>query len=63
MRKKLIFIFTELYFMQNKIFQKKESNEIIRTIEFEHKRLKDELHVKKQTINQLESQISDIIQW
>jgi len=49
--------------MLNKKFQKKESNEIIRTIEFEHKRLKDELHVKKQTINQLESQISDIIQW
>ncbi|XP_025194244.1 serine/threonine-protein kinase Genghis Khan isoform X2 [Melanaphis sacchari] len=43
--------------------EKKESNEIIRSIEFEHKRLKDELHVKKQTINQLESQISDIIQW
>lgn len=51
-----------LFYVNNK-FQKKESHEVIRTIEFEHKRLKDELHVKKQTINQLESQISDIIQW
>ncbi|XP_050527294.1 serine/threonine-protein kinase Genghis Khan [Daktulosphaira vitifoliae] len=43
--------------------EKKETFEIVQSVEFEHQKLRDELRVKQQTINQLESQIADIIQW